>query len=175
MANAPLTDKWQRFALTIDAQQGQMLIYTLGAGTFFIHSIKVESGDRYTDWNYANQELVTTKDITTLFERNNGTINKNINTCFDSTSGTFTAPEAGQYLVMCSGYELSTSSMYIACAVSGTSGNQNKLYTTGSSGFTIITLSAKQNLKLFECPSGNINQSCISSDNSLNMLIARIK
>ena len=175
MANAPLTDKWQRFALTIDAQQGQMLIYTLGAGTFFIHSIKVESGDRYTDWNYANQELVTTKDITTLFERNNGTINKNINTCFASSSGTFTAPEAGQYLVMCSGYKLSNSNMYIACVVGGENSNRNELYTTGSSGFTLITLSAKQTLMLYECPTGNISNTCISSNSAVNMLIARIK
>lgn len=175
MANAPLTDKWQRFALTIDAQQGQMLIYTLGAGTFFIHSIKVESGDRYTDWNYANQELVTTKDITVLFERNNGTINKNINTCFDSSSGDFTAPEAGQYLVMCSGYELSNSNMYVACVVGGENSNRNKLYTTGSSGFTLITLSAEQTLTIYECPAGNITSACISSNSAVNMLIARIK
>ena len=109
-----------------------------------------------------------------LFERNDGTINKNINTCFDSTSGTFTAPEAGQYLVMCSGYKLSTSNMYVACAVSGTSGNQNTLYTTGSSGFTIITLSAKQTLNLYECPAGNINNACVSSESYVNMLIAKI-
>lgn len=175
MANAPLTDKWQRFALTIDAQQGQMLIYTLGAGTFFIHSIKVESGDRYTDWNYANQELVTTKDITVLFERNNGTINKNINTCFNSSEGKFTAPEAGQYLVMCSGYELSNSNMYVACVVGGENSNRNKLYTSGSSGFTLITLSANQTLTIYECPAGNITSACISSNSFVNMLIARIK
>ena len=176
MANAPLTDKWQRFALTIDAQQGQMLIYTLGAGTFFIHSIKVESGDRYTDWNYANQELVTTKDITTLFERNNGTINKNINTCFDSSSGTFTAPEAGQYLVMCSGYRLSSSdSMYIACVVGYERSNRNELYRTGSSGFTLITLSEKETLQVYKCPAGNVTTECISANSYVNMLIARIK
>ena len=112
---------------------------------------------------------------TTLFERNNGTINKNINTCFDSSSGTFTAPEAGQYLVMCSGYKLSNSNMYIACVVGGENSNRNELYTTGSSGFTLITLSAKQTLMLYECPTGNISNTCISSNSAVNMLIARIK
>ena len=108
-----------------------------------------------------------------LFERNNGTINKNINTCFNR--GTFTAPEAGQYLVMCSGYRLSNSNMYVACVVGGENSNRNKLYTTGSSGFTLITLSAKQTLSIYECPAGNINNTCISSMSYVNMLIARIK
>ena len=175
MGKAPLTDKWQRFALTIDAQQGQMLIYTLGAGTFFIHSIKVESGDRYTDWNYANQELVTTKDIAVLFERNNGTINKNINTCFNNSDGKFTAPEAGQYLVMCSGYELSSSSSeYVACVLDSSSSNQNKLYTASSSGFTLITLNKGQTLTIYTATAGNMNKTCISTNTIVNMLIAKI-
>ena len=175
MANAPLTDKWQRFALTIDAQQGQMLIYTLGAGTFFIHSIKVESGDRYTDWNYANQELVTTKDIAVLFERNNAKINKNVNSCFNKETGKFTASEAGQYLVMCSGHELARNSTeYVACVLNEESGNQNKLYIIGNSGFTLITLTKDQTLAIYTCVAGNMNQSCISSMPYVNMLIAKI-
>ena len=116
------------------------------------------------------------KDITTLFERNNGTINKNINTCFNSSSGNFTAPEAGQYLVMCSGYELSSSSSeYIACVLDGSSSNQNKLYTKGSSGFTLITLSKGQTLAIYTATAGNMNKTCISTNTIVNMLIARIK
>ena len=116
------------------------------------------------------------KDITTLFERNNGTINKNINTCFNSSSGNFTAPEAGQYLVMCSGYELSSSSSeYVACVLGGSSSNQNKLYTTGSSGFTLITLNKGQTLAIYTATAGNMNKTCISSNSTVNMLIARIK
>ena len=115
------------------------------------------------------------KDITTLFERNNGTINKNINTCFNSSSGNFTAPEAGQYLVMCSGYELSSSSSeYIACVLDGSSSNQNKLYTKGSSGFTLITLSKGQTLAIYTATAGNMNKTCISVNSIVNMLIARI-
>ena len=109
-----------------------------------------------------------------LFERNNGTINKNINTCFER--GTFTAPEAGQYLVMCSGYELSSSSSeYVACVLDSSSSNQNKLYTTGSSGFTLITLNEGQTLAIYTATAGNINSTCISSNSTVNMLIARIK
>ena len=116
------------------------------------------------------------KDITTLFERNNGTINKNINTCFNSSSGKFTAPEAGQYLVMCSGYELSSSSSeYVACVLDSSSSNQNKLYTAGSSGFTLITLNKGQTLAIYTATAGNMNKTCISSNSAVNMLIARIK
>ena len=114
--------------------------------------------------------------ITILFERNNGTINKNINTCFNSSSGNFTAPEAGQYLVMCSGHELSSSSSeYVACVLGGSSSNQNKLYTTGSSGFTLITLNEGQTLAIYTATAGNMNKTCISSNSTVNMLIARIK
>lgn len=116
------------------------------------------------------------KNITTLFERNNGTINKNINTCFNSSDGNFTAPEAGQYLIMCSGYELSSSSSeYVACVLDSSSSNQNKLYTTGSSGFTLITLNEGQTLAIYTATAGNINSTCISSNSTVNMLIARIK
>ena len=116
------------------------------------------------------------KDITVLFERNNGTINKNINTCFNNSSGNFTAPEAGQYLVMCSGYELSSSSSeYVACVLDSSSSNQNKLYTTGSSGFTLITLNEGQTLAIYTATAGNMNKTCISSNSAVNMLIARIK
>ena len=115
------------------------------------------------------------EDITVLFERNNGTINKNINTCFNSSSGNFTAPEAGQYLIMCSGYELSSSSSeYVACVLDSSSSNQNKLYTTGSSGFTLITLNEGQTLAIYTATAGNMNKTCISSNSSVNMLIARI-
>ena len=76
---------------------------------------------------------------------------------------------------MCSGYELQNSSTYVACVVSGTSGNQNKLYTSGSSGFTFITLEKNQTLSLYTCVAGNINQECISSMAYVNMLIAKIK
>ena len=114
------------------------------------------------------------KDIYTLFVRNNGIINKNVNNCFDKETGKFKASENGQYLIMCSGYELTNSSTYVACVLSGISGNQNKLYTSGNSGFTFITLEKDQTLALYTCFAGNMNQSCISSDNSLNMLIAKI-
>ena len=124
---------------------------------------------------YASPLSQDDKNITTLFERNNGTINKNINTCFNSSSGTFTAPEAGQYLVMCSGYELSSSSSeYVACVLNSSSSNQNKLYTTGSSGFTLITLNKGQTLAIYTATAGNINSTCISSNSTVNMLIARI-
>ena len=114
------------------------------------------------------------KDISTLFVRNDGIINKNINNCFNSENGEFRANESGQYLVMCSGYELQNSSTYVACVVSGISGNQNKLYTSGSSGFTFITLEKEQTLSLYTCVAGNINQECISSMTYVNMLIAKI-
>ena len=115
------------------------------------------------------------KDITTLFERNNGTINKNINTCFDSSSGDFTAPEAGQYLVMCGGYELSSSSSeYVACVLDSSSSNQNKLYTASSSGFTLITLNKGQTLAIYTATAGNMNKTCISTNTIVNMLIAKI-
>ena len=114
------------------------------------------------------------KDMNCLFERNNGIINKNENNCFDKETGQFKANESGQYLIMCSGYELTNSSTYVACVLSGISGNQNKLYTSGNSGFTFITLKKDQTLALYTCVAGNINQSCISSDNSLNMLITKI-
>ena len=124
-----------------------------------------------TEYNYMYYVKNT---FNILFERDNGIINKNINTCFNR--GTFTAPEAGQYLVMCSGYRISNSTMYIACVVSGISGNQNELYATaGSSGFTSITLSETQTLSIYECPAGNLNNTCISSMSTVNMLIARIK
>ena len=110
----------------------------------------------------------------TLFVRNDGIINKNINNCFNSENGEFRANESGQYLVMCSGYELQNSSTYVACVVSGISGNQNKLYTTGNSGFTFITLEKEQTLSLYTCVAGNINQECISSMTYVNMLIAKI-
>ena len=109
-----------------------------------------------------------------LFERNNGTINKNINTCFDSYSGTFTAPLEGQYLVMCSGYELINTNMYVACVVGYERSNRNKLYTTGSSGFTLITLSEKETLSIYACPTGNITNECVSSKSLIDMLIAKI-
>ena len=109
-----------------------------------------------------------------LFERNNGTINKNVNTCFNSSNGEFTAPSEGQYLVMCSGYELTNSNMYIACVVGSERSNRNKLYTTGSSGFTLITLSEKETLSIYECPAGNITSACVSSNSFVNMLIAKI-
>ena len=111
---------------------------------------------------------------TTLFVRNDGIINKNVNNCFNSENGEFRANESGQYLVMCSGYELQNSSTYVACVVSGTSGNLNKLYTSGSSGFTIITLEKDQTLSLYTCVAGNINQECISSMTYVDMLIAKI-
>ena len=114
------------------------------------------------------------KDISTLLVRNDGIINKNINNCFNSENGEFRANESGQYLIMCSGYELQNSSTYVACVVSGTSGNQNKLYTSGSSGFTFITLEKEQTLSLYTCVAGNINQECISSMPYVNMLIAKI-
>ena len=114
------------------------------------------------------------KDISTLFVRNDGIINKNINNCFNSENGEFRANESGQYLIMCSGYELQNSSTYVACVVSGISGNQNKLYTSGSSGFTFITLEKDQTLYLYTCVAGNINQECISSMTYVNMLIAKI-
>ena len=114
------------------------------------------------------------KDISTLFVRNDGIINKNINNCFNSENGEFRASESGQYLIMCSGYELPNSSTYVACVVSGISGNQNKLYTSGSSGFTFITLEKDQTLSLYTCVAGNINQECISSMTYVNMLIAKI-
>ena len=114
------------------------------------------------------------KDISTLFVRNDGIINKNINNCFNSENGEFKANESGQYLIMCSGYELQNSSTYVACVVSGISGNQNKLYTSGSSGFTFITLEKDQTLSLYTCVAGNINQECISSMAYVNMLIAKI-
>ena len=114
------------------------------------------------------------KDISTLFVRNDGIINKNINNCFNSENGEFRANESGQYLIMCSGYELQNSSTYVACVVSGTSGNQNKLYTSGSSGFTFITLEKDQTLSLYTCVAGNINQNCVSSLPYVNMLIAKI-
>ena len=114
------------------------------------------------------------KDISTLFVRNDGIINKNVNNCFNSENGEFRANESGQYLIMCSGYELQNSSTYVACVVSGTSGNQNKLYTSGSSGFTFITLEKEQTLSLYTCVAGNINQNCVSSLPYVNMLIAKI-
>ena len=114
------------------------------------------------------------KDISTLFVRNDGIINKNINNCFNSENGEFRANESGQYLIMCSGYELQNSSTYVACVVSGISGNQNKLYTNGNSGFTFITLEKDQTLSLYTCVAGNINQECISSMTYVNMLIAKI-
>lgn len=114
------------------------------------------------------------KDIHTLFVRNDLIINKNVNNCFDSEHGEFRASESGQYLIMCSGYELQNSSTYVACVVSGTSGNQNKLYTSGNSGFTFITLEKDQTLSLYTCVTGNINQECISSMAYVNMLIAKI-
>ena len=114
------------------------------------------------------------KDISTLFVRNDGIINKNVNNCFNSENGEFRASKSGQYLVMCSGYELQNSSTYVACVVSGTSGNQNKLYTSGSSGFTFITLEEEQTLSLYTCVAGNINQNCVSSMAYVNMLIAKI-
>ena len=113
--------------------------------------------------------------ITILFERNNETINKNINTCFNSSSGVFTASSTGQYLVMCSGYELSSSSSeYVACVLNSSSSNQNKLYTTGSSGFTLITLNKGQTLTIYTATAGNMNKTCISSNSAVNMLIAKI-
>ena len=116
------------------------------------------------------------KDISTLFVRNDGIINKNINNCFDAETGKFKANESGQYLIMCSGYELpSDTSTYVGCVLSGSSGNQNKLYTKGNlSGFTFITLEKEQTLSLHVCVTGNITHNCISNDNSVNMLIAKI-
>ena len=113
----------------------------------------------------------------TLFIRNDGVINKNINNCFDAETGKFKANESGQYLIMCSGYELpSDTSTYVGCVVSGTSGNQNPLYNKGTlSGFTFITLEKEQTLSLHVCVTGNITHNCISNDNSVNMLIAKIK
>ena len=111
---------------------------------------------------------------TTLFLRNDVIINKNVNNCFNSENGEFRANESGQYLIMCSGYELQNSSTYVACVVSGISGNQNKLYTSGNSGFTFITLEKDQTLSLYTCVAGNINQECISSMDYVNMLIAKI-
>ena len=134
---------------------------------------------------YVNGDIILTADnymsymkniFYVLFERNNGTINKNINTCFESSSGKFTAPLEGQYLVMCSGYKLSTSdSMYIACVVGYERSNRNELYRTGSSGFTLITLSEKETLQVYKCPAGNVTTECISANSYVNMLIARIK
>ena len=125
---------------------------------------------------YASPLSQDDKNITTLFERNNGTINKNINTCFNNSSGNFTAPETGQYLVMCSGYELSSSSSeYVACVLDSSSSNQNKLYTAGSSGFTLITLNKGQALAIYTATAGNMNKTCISTNTTVNMLIARIK
>ena len=124
---------------------------------------------------YASPLSQDDKNITTLFERNNGTINKNINTCFNNSSGKFTAPETGQYLIMCSGYELSSSSSeYVACVLDSSSSNQNKLYTAGSSGFTLITLNKGQALAIYTATAGNMNKTCISSNSAVNMLIAKI-
>lgn len=135
------------------------------------NAIKDSEGNIIKD-TYVKQDE---EDITVLFERNNGTINKNINTCFNSSSGKFTAPETGQYLVMCSGYELSSSSSeYVACVLYSSSSNQNKLYTTGSSGFTLITLNKGQTLAIYTATAGNMNKTCISSNSAVNMLIARI-
>ena len=136
------------------------------------NAIKDSEGNIIKD-TYVKQDE---EDMTVLFERNNGTINKNINTCFNSSSGTFTAPEAGQYLIMCSGYELSSSSSeYVACVLDSSSSNQNKLYTTGSSGFTLITLNEGQTLAIYTATAENMNKTCISSNSTVNMLIARIK
>ena len=112
----------------------------------------------------------------TLFIRNDGVINKNVNNCFNSETGKFKANESGQYLVMCSDYELpSDTNTYVGCVLSGSSGNQNKLYTKGNlSGFTFITLEKEQTLSLHVCVTGNITHNCISNDNSVNMLIAKI-
>ena len=77
---------------------------------------------------------------------------------------------------MCSGYELSSSSSeYVACVLDSSSSNQNKLYTTGSSGFTLITLNKGQALAIYTATAGNMNKTCISSNSTVNMLIARIK
>ena len=129
------------------------------------------SGNKYDIYHSGN----FSKDITVLFERNNGTINKNINTCFNSSDGKFTAPEAGQYLVMCSGYKLSNSNMYVACVVGGENSNRNELYTTGSSGFTLITLNKGQTLAIYTATAENMNKTCISTNTIVNILIARIK
>ena len=135
------------------------------------NAIKDSEGNIIKD-TYVKQDE---EDITVLFERNNGTINKNINTCFNSSSGNFTAPEAGQYLIMCSGYELSSSSSeYVACVLDSSSSNQNKLYTAGSSGFTLITLNEGQTLAIYTATAGNMNSTCISSNSAVNMLIAKI-
>ena len=125
----------------------------------------------------ANLETDNTTNLQkTLFVRNDGIINKNINNCFDAETGKFKANESGQYLIMCSGYELpSDTSTYVGCVLSGSSGNQNKLYTKGNlSGFTFITLEKEQTLSLHVCVTGNITHNCISNDNSVNMLIAKI-
>ena len=162
-----------------DATNGEVVV---GGGTSPV-TISIPTVNDFKIWCSGTQKNYDiyhsgnfSKDITVLFERNNGTINKNINTCFNSSSGNFTAPEAGQYLVMCSGYELSSSSSeYVACVLDSSSSNQNKLYTTGSSGFTLITLNKGQTLAIYTATAGNINSTCISSNSAVNMLIARIK
>lgn len=142
---------------------------------YFYHTAYVAGGNG-DKLNWSRQIAWKDDLITILFERNNGTINKNINTCFNNSSGNFTAPEAGQYLIMCSGYELSSSSSeYVACVLDSSSSNQNKLYTTGSSGFTLITLNKGQALAIYTATAGNMNKTCISSNSTVNMLIARIK
>lgn len=142
----------------------------------YINPIAYVAGGNGNKLNWSRQIAWKDDLITILFERNNGTINKNINTCFNNSSGNFTAPEAGQYLIMCSGYELSSSSSeYVACVLDSSSSNQNKLYTTGSSGFTLITLNKGQALAIYTATAGNMNKTCISSNSTVNMLIARIK
>lgn len=129
------------------------------------------SGNKYDFYHSGN----FSKDMAVLFERNNAKINKNVNSCFNKETGKFTASKNGQYLVMCSGYELARNSTeYVACVLNEESGNQNKLYIIGNSGFTLITLTKDQTLAIYTCVAGNVNQSCISSMPYVNMLIAKI-
>lgn len=149
-------------------------------GGVYLHTyIRSKDCPQYLDANGNKYDIYHagnfSKDMVVLFEKNNGKINKNINTCFDSSSGDFTAPEAGQYLVMCGGYELSSSSSeYVACVLDSSSSNQNKLYTASSSGFTLITLNKGQTLAIYTATAGNMNKTCISTNTIVNMLIAKI-
>lgn len=52
-----LTNTWKRYSITVNVVNGNMIIYALSASTFYIHSLKIEEGNKVTDWNYNPEDI----------------------------------------------------------------------------------------------------------------------
>lgn len=57
-----LTSNYYRYTLTVPYQSGTLIIYAQTPGTFCLHSLQIESGNKATDWSYNPKELMSYTD-----------------------------------------------------------------------------------------------------------------